>query len=220
MIKGILFDFNGTMFFDGPMHKKAWNTFSLKYRNKPITDDELDHMHGQTNKRIIEMLMGDYLSEEESKNLSLSKEALYREVCRNDPATFHLVDGLEEVLDTLKQRHIPMTICSASIKDNIDFFISSFHLDRWFDVDKIVYDDGLHTNKITMFQDGASRIDVPIEECLVFEDSLSGIDFAYRCHVAKIIAITTLDKVAEYKQLPGVNTVIQDFMKFDYSLLK
>ena len=73
MIKGILFDFNGTMFFDGPMHKKAWNTFSLKYRNKPITDDELDHMHGQTNKRIIEMLMGDHLSEEESKNLSLSK---------------------------------------------------------------------------------------------------------------------------------------------------
>ena len=39
-----------------------------------------------------------------------------------------------------------MTICSASIKDNIDFFISSFHLDRWFDVDKIMYDDGIHLN--------------------------------------------------------------------------
>ena len=52
MIKGILFDFNGTMFFDGPMHKKAWNTFSLKYRNKPITDDELDHMHGVKTSRF------------------------------------------------------------------------------------------------------------------------------------------------------------------------
>ena len=45
-MKGILFDFNGTMFFDSIKHKEAWNAFSLKYRNKALSDEEMDHMHG------------------------------------------------------------------------------------------------------------------------------------------------------------------------------
>ena len=43
-MKGILFDFNGTMFFDSIKHKEAWNAFSLKYRNKALSDEEMDHV--------------------------------------------------------------------------------------------------------------------------------------------------------------------------------
>ena len=219
MNKGILFDFNGTMFFDSPKHKIAWDVFSRKYRGKPITDEEMEHMHGQTNQQIIKILMGD-MSEEESTKLSEDKEALYREICAQEPESFHLVPGLSELLDQLKEEGVPMTICSASIKANIDFFISSFRLDRWFDVNKIVYDDGLHENKIAMFQDGAQRIGVPIDQCIVIEDSLSGIDFAYRCKVAGIIAITTPDKEESYLKLPGVNKVIFDYKGLDSTLFK
>ena len=34
--KGLLFDFNGTMFFDSEKHKEAWDVFSQKYRGCPI----------------------------------------------------------------------------------------------------------------------------------------------------------------------------------------
>ena len=221
MIKGILFDFNGTMFFDGVKHKRAWNDFSVNYRNKPITDEEMAHMHGQTNKRIIEMLMPEAnLSDEKKEELSLAKEALYRDICRKEKESFHLVDGLEAFLDACKEAKMPMTICSASIKDNIDFFVEGFSLATWFDPDKIVYDDGLHVDKISMFQDGARRIQVPIEECLVIEDSLSGIAFAKKAHVGRIIAITTPDKVEEYKQFEGVSDVITDFTKLSLNSLK
>lgn len=216
--KGILFDFNGTMFFDSEKHKEAWDVFSRKYRNCPITEEELDHMHGKTNKKIIEMLLGK-ISDEESERLSIAKEALYRECCKNDPAMFHLTDGLESVLDTLKAKEIPMTICSASIKDNIDFFITSFHLDKWFDVDKIIYDDGKHVDKISMFHDGAKAIGVDLKDCMIIEDSLSGLDFAYKCHPGTIIAITSPSKKEEYEKIPGVDKVIFNFNNFDLSFL-
>lgn len=216
MKKGLLFDFNGTMFFDSPRHKEAWDVFSQKYRHKPMTDEELDHCHGQTNKNIIATLMG-AMSDEESTQLSRAKEALYRECCLQHPDDFHLVDGLPEVLDTLKEMGVPMTICSASIKDNMDFFISSFHLDRWFDVDKIIYDDGTHVNKVSMFQDGAKAIGVDIHDCVIIEDSLSGLKFANDCGVAKIIAITTPDKQEEYTRIPGVSEIIYDYRNFDTS---
>lgn len=210
-MKGILFDFNGTMFFDGIKHKEAWNAFSLKYRNIPISDDEMDRMHGQTNKQIIQLLIGD-MSEEESSELSKAKEAMYREACINDPEMFHLVDGLEAFLDYLKANEVPMTICSASIKENIDFFISSFHLDRWFDVDKIMYDDGIHLNKISMFTKGAEAIGLDLSDCIVIEDSISGIDFAHQCNVASIVAIGPKEKHDFLSTLPGVDFVISDYV--------
>lgn len=219
MKKGLLFDFNGTMFFDSPKHKDAWDVFSKKYRGIPISDEEMDHMHGQTNKDIIRILLGD-MSDEESKKLSEDKEALYRSICKEQKDSFHLAPGLPQLLDELKKRKIPMTICSASIKANIDFFVASFHLDTWFDVDNIVYDDGLHDNKIAMFHDGAQRIQVPIEHCMVIEDSLSGIEFARQCHVARIVAITTPDRTEEYKKLPGVDKIIYDFDDFDLSFFQ
>lgn len=210
MIKGVLFDFNGTMVFDGPMHKEAWNHFSLTYRKRAIRDEELDQLHGRTNKEIIKILLGNEIDEKRSEELSKAKEAIYRECSRNNP-NYHLVDGLEEVLNFLKEKNIPMTICSASIKDNIDFFIEYFQLTRWFAKEDIVYDDGSHLNKITMFQEGANNIHVPLHECLVFEDSLSGISFAQQCHVHKIVAITTPEKVKEYKKIKGVDEIIFDF---------
>ena len=220
MIKGILFDFNGTMFYDSPKHNEAWNDFSLTYRHKPLSQEEMRNFHGMNNKAIIDMLMGDgVVSEEKNKELSLAKEAMYREACRKDPEHFHLMEGLVEVLNQLKESGMPMTICSASIKENIDFFIESFGLDTWFDSNNIVYDDGLHPDKISMFKDGANRIGVDVHECLVIEDSYSGIRFAREAGVKQIIAITTSDKVDEFKALPGVSRVITDFCDFDINQL-
>lgn len=219
-LKGVLFDFNGTMFFDGPKHEEAWNNFSWIHRNKAITKDELTLMHGQTNKKIIHMLMGETMDEQESKQLSIAKEALYRECCLSDISNFHLVNGLEELLNELKREQIPMTICSASIKDNIDFFVESFKLERWFDPHHIVYDDGSHQDKITMFQKGAAFLQIPISECLVFEDSFSGIQFANQAGVGKIIAITSPDDKVTYERLECVDSIIYDYLNFHSVYIK
>lgn len=210
--KGILFDFNGTMFFDGPKHKIAWDRFSMQYRNRPISDEELSLLHGQTNKRIIERLLGE-VSEEASIQLSLQKEALYRECCQNDAASFHLAKGLPRLLDELKQAGVPMTICSASIRENIDFFIRSFHLETWFQPEHIVYDDGTHTNKISMFRKGAELINVPLQQCIVFEDSISGIQFAHEAGAAEIIAVASENAPKFYQRFPYVKRVISDFQQ-------
>lgn len=213
-IHGILFDFNGTMFFDSPKHKEAWNEFCLTYRNKPITDEELDHMHGQTNKRIIELLLGRTLSDEQTVAMSKAKEALYRKCCCRDVENLHLVPGLEQFLDKCKEEKIPMTICTASIKDNVDFFIETFSLTKWFRPEDIIYDDGTHVDKTTMFLEGAKKIHTPIEKCLVIEDSFSGIAFARAVHAGKIVAITSNDRMMEYNRLEGVDFTIQNFIDF------
>ena len=58
------------------------------------------------------------------------------------------------------------------------------------------------------------------EECLVFEDAVSGIQSAYRAGIGKIIAIDPSGTFTELlRDLPGVCGIIQNFDEFDRNLL-
>jgi len=74
-------------------------------------------------------------------------ESLYRELCLQNPRRFVLSPGARDFLDTLAQNHIPRTIATSSEITNLKFFIQHLSLDRWFDVAKIVYDDGARPGK-------------------------------------------------------------------------
>ena len=59
MYKGIIFDFNGTLFFDSEKHLEAWREFSKRLRDHAFTDDEMrEYMFGRTNEDIIAYLIG------------------------------------------------------------------------------------------------------------------------------------------------------------------
>ena len=43
MYQGIIFDFNGTMFFDSQENEQAWRQFIYTSANREITDQEFQH---------------------------------------------------------------------------------------------------------------------------------------------------------------------------------
>ena len=56
-MKGVIFDFNGTLFFDNPKHVMAWSKISEMIRGRGISSEELHtKCNGVTNKKIIEYL--------------------------------------------------------------------------------------------------------------------------------------------------------------------
>lgn len=122
--------------------------------------------------------------------------------------------GAKAYFDALKKDNVPFTIASASIKPNINFFVESFHLDHWLDPSSIVYDDGTYENKIAMFKRAADVIGVDIHDCLIFEDSISGISSAYQAGCNAIVVVDSANKKDEYGKLPGVIQVIDSFENF------
>ncbi|MCD7809053.1 MAG: HAD family phosphatase [Erysipelotrichaceae bacterium] len=211
-MQGIIFDFNGTLFLDNDKHVLAWNKISKEIRHCDISAKELhEHFNGVPNQWIIPYLMGKECSEEEIKYYSTLKEQYYREYCLEDITNFHLANGAIPYFEFLIEHHIPMTIASASIKDNVDFFIQSFHLDQWFDTSKIVYDDGSYENKVSMYKQASKNINTPIDNCIIYEDALSGIQSAYQAGCPSIIVLNSAHKRKKYQQLPGVIQVIEDF---------
>lgn len=210
--KGVIFDFNGTLFFDSDKHVLAWGRLAEELRGCSISYEELlTHFYGVPNNRAIEYLLQKPCDEYELTRYSEKKEAYYRELCVVDTERFHLAEGACGFFEKLKQQQIPFTIASASIKENIDFFVESFDLSQWFSSEKIVYDDGRFKNKVQMFLYAAEMIGVPISECLIFEDSDSGIRDAFQAGCRSIIVVDSMGVAAKHEGKPGVIRIISNF---------
>ena len=219
--KGVIFDFNGTLFWDSEKHLEAWREFSKRLRDHAFTDEEMrDFMFGRTNEDIIAYLIGKKPSAELVEKFGKEKESVYRQMCLNDPEHFHLAPHAKEFLDYLKENNIPRTIATMSEIDNVEFYIKEFKLARWFDIDKIVYANGKIPGKPApdIYKIAAQKLNLQPSECIVIEDALSGIEAARLANIGKIIAIASREPKEFYKNVPGVSQIITDFNQIDRNI--
>ncbi len=203
--KGVVFDFNGTLFNDHEKHLLAWQQMAKTLAGYDLSEEELEqHFHGVPNQVIIERLVGRSVDHETLEKYSQKKEALYREACLADPAHLHLLAGAEAYFDKLQAAKIPMTICSASIKANIDFFFEVFNLARWFMYEKVVYDDGSYPDKIRMYQQACHHLGLDPADVRVYEDAPSGIQNALAAGIGQIVVISPKACAIQDERIIGI----------------
>lgn len=221
--KGIIFDFNGTLYWDSAKHKQTWREYSKILRGTPFTDEEMiKYMFGRTNEQIIKYAIGMQPTPEMVEKYGQEKEALYRKMSVEDTENFHLAQGAEEFLDFLKENNIPRTIATMSDWGNVEFYIKSFNLEKWFDIDKIVYSDGIIPGKPApdIYEIAAKNLGLAPQDCIVVEDAISGIDSAKAANIGKIIAICSEEPPELYEKIPAVSGIIHNFDDFDKSLFE
>ena len=221
--KGIIFDFNGTLFFDSEKHLEAWREYSKRLRGTAFSDEEMrQYMFGRTNEDIIAYAIGRKPEPELVEKLAKEKEEVYREMCRKDYENTKLAPGAIDFLNFLKNNNIPMTIATMSEKDNVDFYIEEFNLSKWFDIEKIVYSDGTIPGKPApdIYQIAAQKLHLSPKDCIVVEDAISGIEAAKSAGIGKIIAIASMESVDLYKNIPAVTQIIKNFDEIDRNIFE
>jgi beta-phosphoglucomutase-like phosphatase (HAD superfamily) len=221
-MKGIIFDFNGTLFQDSPKHEEAWKEMAKKEFDREISDDEfVNYVHGRNNQFVIEYLSGQNMTVGEISKISEKKEEIYRRLCMDDREHFFLTDGAEELLDFLKSRDFPRAIATGAGKSNMSFYIEAFNLKRWFSVENIIYDDGTISGKPDpeFYIKAANALNVPTKECIVAEDTICGICSAKNAGIGIIVAICSSTKRDHLRVQPGIHSIISDFHEFDRNLL-
>lgn len=206
---GVAFDFNGTLFFDTPFHVQAWDQVSRALGAGPVDERTMTVRYsGLTNLAILQKIRP-HETMDWYEEWSQKKEALYRQAVAAMPGGAHLAPGAEETFAWLSSERVPFTIASASIRENIVFFVSTFHLDRWLDPSLIVYDDGTCADKTAMYLEAQKRLRV--SRLIVFEDALSGIAAAARVPGVSLIVIDSKTLAPYYDQFPCIRFRIRDF---------
>ncbi len=201
-IKGIIFDFNGTLLWDTPYHNKAWNIFLQRYRIS-LSDSEIrDNMHGRTNAEIFKYIFKRDFSQSEINSLAAEKEDIYRHLIIN--SDFQLQDGVIGMFNYCHACAIPIAVATSSDKVNADFYYERYDLKRWFPKRRFIYNDYTFNGKPApdIFYKAAKQLFLNPDEIMVFEDSPAGIEAAENFGAGKIVIInSTKDDYSKYEYL-------------------
>ena len=191
-IKGILSDFNGTLFFDSEYHASAFQKCCEKY-GIPVFDKQyiVNNIFGRDNEEIFKKNYVADATAEQLAEFENYKEKLYTESCIADPEHFHLCDGVPEMLDFLKENSIPYCIATGSPLQNVNFYFEYLGLGKWFDMQNLVYCDGSFPGKPApdIYLLAARRLGLDPSECAIFEDGTSGMRSARAAGAAKVIGV-------------------------------
>ena len=219
-MKAVLFDYNGTLFFDTDINHIAWKQ-TIEELSKGTIDFETIYKDYKSVRnflfveKVFELMSLPY-DEEKILYWSKRKETQYYQTYCREHHRDKLSPGAEEFLNYLKQNNIPINLCTASLIENVDFYFDYLKLDKWFDKKVIAYDDGSFYDKTQMYIECAKRIGYNIEDCIVIEDSPTSIKQAIKAGCKNIIAI----KREDTPDLPEIKQVIDDFTQIDKSILE
>lgn len=189
---GLLFDFNGTLFFDSEMHMESFREIARR-QGLPVPSDEkmIVDFFGRNNETICKQQFNPHATEREVAEFTDVKERLYQQYCLENPSRMHLTSGAPELLDYLKAHRIPYCLATGSGIENIEFYRRYLGLDRWFSMDNIVYTDGTYPGKPApdIYRLAAGRIGLTPGQCMVFEDGTSGLQSATAAGAGVLIGL-------------------------------
>ena len=198
----MIFDLDGVLIHSMPMHVRAWNRYLERFG---LSCRELERvMHGRRNSELVRELFGNDLADHAVFAHGAAKERLFREMLLEEDLSQCRVSGLEQFL----QRHkdVPKAIGSNAEPANIDFVIDRFGLRPYFQV--IV--NGQQVERPKPFPDvylkASELLRIPPQNCVVFEDSPTGVQAA-RAAGMRVVGVETTPT-----EFTGVDLAVKDFL--------
>jgi len=218
-VKALIFDFNGTLFWDTLYHQKAWASIAEKYGKHPYTEEEMHLLNGRTNSETISFLVGENLPISQIKKISEEKEQLYIEMCQRS-MPLSLASGSVSLFEKAQNSGLKLAIATSAGEANMAWYKKWFSLNTYFPEGLIITDDNKRKGKPdpAIYLDTLAALKLDGDSCVVFEDTKSGILSASRAGIGRIYAIASLG--ADIKTTAAMGETHGQLDSFDQFVLE
>lgn len=174
MIKGVIFDMDGTIVDSLPYHHKAWEIF-FKHNKVENFSKKLKDYKGGGTLDLMKAVYGDKYSIKELEIMSHDKEIIFRDIYRGN---IQPIKGFIEFIESLKSKNILIGLASNAIRENVILTLEELNVYNYFN--SIICGDEVKKGKPDpeMFNKTLESFDIDNKHCLIFEDSIEGIQGA------------------------------------------
>ena len=188
MIKGIIFDMDGTMVDSIPYHYEAWKKF-FNEKKIPNFSKKLDSFKdkGGSTLDFMRSIYGNLYSKKELKKIIEEKEIVFRRISKGK---IKPISGFIEFLNFIKSKNIHVGLASNAIRKNVSMILNELEIYDHFD--SIICGDEVINGKPNpeMFNESIDRFKISKNDCLIFEDSIEGVEGAINSGI-KAIGVTS-----------------------------
>lgn len=182
---GFIFDFDGVIIDTEKYHLMAWNRAAAEF-GVQLVEDEYMPLKSTGRKNIVDYIAKKVvcgLSEKQEKYLCDKKSAIYEDLIKNITLK-DFIPGVRLFLNILRKRGVKIAVASSSlsaeqlavrlgIRDLFDYFI-----DGHFECRRKPSPD--------LFNKAAKEMGISKDYCIVFEDSVVGIEAAFSANIDSI----------------------------------
>ncbi len=201
-IRALIFDMDGVIIDSNPLHRIAWSEY-MRRHGIEMSEAMQDRMYGKRNDELIRDFFGNGITGEEVFAHGAAKEKLYREMMQPQ-AEAALVPGVREFL--ARHQGLKCALATNAEPANVDFVLETTGLRPFF---QVIINGHEVTNPKPhpeIYLRAADLMETLPHECIVFEDSYTGVEAGLAAGM-RVVGITTT-----HDDLAGVSLSVADFL--------
>lgn len=206
---------DGVIVDNSKYHNLSWIEFCNRH-GKHVTSQEIEDRFGNTNIEYIRHIFGSDATEEDAIRYGEEKEKIYREMFA---AYLRPARGLVTLLEQAAEKNIPCAIATAAPTSNVDFVLDGTHVRGYFrlivDADQVI--KGKPDPEIYLTT--AALLGVDPEDCVVFEDSIFGIQSGKAAGM-KVVAIASTYPVSKIQAETSPDMIVNSLEALDISKIE
>ena len=211
MTSTCIFDMDGVLIDSGAHHRKAWRALLDELRVEPAEPEFWRATIGRPAEEAVPLLLGRRVEPSEARRLALRKRELYTAFAARGLAS---VPGVLPFVKALARRGVPRAVGTSATRSDVDRQLAALGLRCHFDVIVTAEDVTLGKPSPEVYLESARRLGAMPAVCLVFEDSLVGVEAARRAGM-RAIGVTTAHTAHELLGA-GAESAIADFQGLEW----
>ncbi len=172
MIKGVIFDMDGTMFDTEPISALSWQKAGEKL-GISVSMELINKLIGK-NPTVVNRLFREYLGEDlDIPAFRAAREEAFNQMILTDGVPFK--KGLTDLLAYLKAEQIPRMVATSTSRKRASFVLEQSGIAG--DFNAFIYGDDIAASKPDpdIFLAAAKRLQQEPKDCLILEDSVAGL---------------------------------------------
>ena len=209
----VIFDMDGVICHTNPYHSLAFREF-FSLRNLSPTDEEFaQHMFGKSNSYILSHFFNRTVEGKELLELEQEKEGLFRKIYEPhiDP-----IKGIIAFMDDLKANGVKLGVATSAPYANLELILSKVNIRNKLGSILASEDVKKHKPDPEVYLASAKNLGLSPAQCVVFEDSFSGVSAGLSAGMKVVGVLTSHTK----EELPPCSFYINDYDNLRFDQLK
>ena len=208
----VIFDMDGVICHTNPYHSLAFREF-FSTRNLAPTDEEFaQHMFGKSNSYILSHFLKRKIEGEELLQLDQEKVGLFRKIYEPNVEP---IWGLVEFINNLKNNGAKLGVATSAPYANLELILNKVPIREILGSIMASEDVKKHKPDPEVYLTSAKNLGISPDQCIVFEDSFSGVSAALNAGMKVVGVLTSHTK----EELPPCNLYIDDYKDLSYDTI-